>query len=837
MYELVNTSVPNGLMAGTHGFATVAMTKGMSDAIRMRVENFCAYPHRTSAHDASYYMQNPVNWFHLMLPNGDHVVGRTAPAEFDYTGRTNRLARTMYFSAAEMPRVGGAYILAAEAERLCAPWSGEPRYLAEDKSAAERLRRASSRAGAAPSHWRQMFGAKGAEYAKRFAVLLAQNIRGGNKCIYFKADAADMDGTRLLGLFSDLINQLPEELAAQVTFSTFAACVPGGVACHLRGVFDKDRAFEASAALSPWVDCEAGCVRHEELLPKEEIVIQPSVGEVKACAADLPRVEQPIERKKFAQSVANTRRAEIFPQSAKVDPFIVWLGIGAGALVVILVVVVLCAIQPWGKSEKKVDSTFLMMQSELEDWYAGKTNRLNEVEHKIDACERSAAVQERKGSVEAMMNGLKAELEEQGLTGYEEKLEDVKARGMRLLEKMDRKVAALKEQEKEDQKSAAQEKAKTEKARQEAEAAEKKAAEETAAKVKQQKDEEEKKKAEEAKRNKALKDLVITKEFSSSKSWEKALEESEKEALTNSRSIIFFSPRGRTEGQYQCKLVLGKKQITLIGNPKLESWLVVYIPSLERVYWQWGDEVRGRFFAEQDKINLAELVFGGKNEAYELYKKERPEFAYLLSWKDVKGGQWNYYTVKEEISIEQFQPEKKGSSGTEEKNDGKNSQEKLKEIEAELIQLANDENKMKDYIKQYACAKGNREGCDKIKDKKKKKAEKEKYKKQMDNLQVEAKPLVEKYVPASRSQVLGVITEDDVTEVMKEKRKPLEKEKYRLEAAAKEDEKPKEEEQDGSKWQEAIRNQVYALQILTGANLSKKKQDVPFKVEVNQEEE
>lgn len=65
MYELVNTSVPNGLIAGSHGFATVAMTKGMPDAIRSRVENLCAYPHRSSAHDQSYYTENPINWFHL----------------------------------------------------------------------------------------------------------------------------------------------------------------------------------------------------------------------------------------------------------------------------------------------------------------------------------------------------------------------------------------------------------------------------------------------------------------------------------------------------------------------------------------------------------------------------------------------------------------------------------------------------------------------------------------------------------------------------------------------------------------------------------------------------
>lgn len=271
MYELINTSVPNGLIAGTHGFATVAMTKGMPDAIRTRVESFCAYPHRTSAHDQSYFRDNPVNWFHLQIPSGDHVVGRTAPADFDYTGRTNRLAHTLVFGAKEMPIVGGAYVLGAESRRFVAAWSGDPKYLAVDKLTAGRLGLADILKNTTPTNWTATFGEDGAKYARRFAALVAKNVSGGNKCVYFKTSTAwDGDGTRLLGLFADLINLLPEGIRPFVTFSTFAACVPNGVACHLRGVYDKDRAFEIASATQPWVDCEHGRIVHEELLPEED---------------------------------------------------------------------------------------------------------------------------------------------------------------------------------------------------------------------------------------------------------------------------------------------------------------------------------------------------------------------------------------------------------------------------------------------------------------------------------------------------------------------------------------------------------------------------------------
>ena len=186
MYELINTSVPNGLIPGTHGFATVAMTKGMPDAIRARVESLCAYPHRTSAHDASYFRENPVNWFHLTLPSGDHVVGRTAPADFDYTGRTNRLARTITFKKGEMPVSGGVAALRLTGSRLLEKWSGEPRTLAVDKVLSAKFFGAVRAKSKNPSNWIALFGDSGAALARRFAWLVEQNASGFGKSVYFK---------------------------------------------------------------------------------------------------------------------------------------------------------------------------------------------------------------------------------------------------------------------------------------------------------------------------------------------------------------------------------------------------------------------------------------------------------------------------------------------------------------------------------------------------------------------------------------------------------------------------------------------------------------------------
>ena len=268
MYELVNTSLPNGLIAGTHGFATVAMTKGVPDILRGRLEALCAYTHRTSVHDATYYQQNPVNWFHVVLPQGEHVVGRVAPSEFDYTGRTNRLARLRVFGASEMPGVGGAEILAKESRWFCQPWEGEPRYLDDDKNTCGRLRFLRPSEGASARAWEAVFGDKGSRYAQQVAWQIEKNLSSGGKPVYFKTSAAwDVSGEKLLQLFAEVINLLPLEMRASVTFSTYPVSLPGGTGCSLRGVYDRDKIFDVSSATQAWVDCENAKIVHSELLP------------------------------------------------------------------------------------------------------------------------------------------------------------------------------------------------------------------------------------------------------------------------------------------------------------------------------------------------------------------------------------------------------------------------------------------------------------------------------------------------------------------------------------------------------------------------------------------
>lgn len=269
MYELINTSLPNGLIAGTHGFSTVAMTNGMPDILRGRLESLCAYTHRTSLHDSTYLQQNPVNWFHVILPQGDHVVGRVAPYDFDYTGRTNRIARLRVFRSVEMPEIGGAEVLALEKRWFKERWDADPHYLEENRNVCGQLRmRNPVFASSAPS-WESVFGANGSRYAQQIAWQLERNISEGGKSIYFKTSVEwDVTGEKLLGLFYEVINFLPTAIRSKVTFSTYPVSLPGGISCNLRGVYDRDRLFDAASVSQTWVDCERGQVVHAELLPE-----------------------------------------------------------------------------------------------------------------------------------------------------------------------------------------------------------------------------------------------------------------------------------------------------------------------------------------------------------------------------------------------------------------------------------------------------------------------------------------------------------------------------------------------------------------------------------------
>lgn len=287
MQELINTSVPNGLIPGTHGFATVAMSEGLAERLRIELEELSAYRHRVSTHGDAYVTENPVAWSHVILRSGQHVVSRIAASPFDYTGRTNRLAHHLVFTAQEIAGANGADILLRAAPRLSVPWSGDPRLLPPDEAAESLL----SSTTTGTSAWETLFGSDGATYAQRLAWLLARDLSSPLRPVAFLYDAAtEGDGRRLLALFAEVIALLPASVRDQVTFSTYADCLPQGTRCLLRGVADQS----ATRGMPIVFDCRTGrLLSGENLLPSEPVAF--ATAPVIAPAEAKPGTAVPVD--------------------------------------------------------------------------------------------------------------------------------------------------------------------------------------------------------------------------------------------------------------------------------------------------------------------------------------------------------------------------------------------------------------------------------------------------------------------------------------------------------------------------------------------------------------
>ena len=813
MYELVNTSVPNGLVAGTHGFATVAMTKGMPDAIRTRLENFCAYPHRTSAHDASYYAQNPVNWFHLTLPTGEHVVGRTAPCEFDYTGRTNRLSHLLCFPAKEMPLNGGAFVLKSEGARFAEPWQGEPRYLAADKTLSAQLQMVDSQRGREPANWTNLFGEKGVEYAKRFATLLAQNLRGVGKSISFKAGAADVDGVRLLGLFSDLINMLPENVAAKATFATFAACVPNGTTCHLRGVFDRDRAFDAASALQPWVDCEAGIVRNENLLPPAETVRA-------AASEETPATSVVSETARSATPTRSNYSQANFGANA---------GYGAhGAGGRGIVVAQKKSGFPWALVT--IIGVFALLAAggaAFGVWYYLDTQKQN--------AEKTRKMQEafKEKAESSEIRELESELEQKAAKKQKEMEDKLRREAVKQAEE-DAKEAEVREKAKAEQ----------EKAKKDAEA---KAAAEKEAKKKA----DEKKKADDAAEEKRklfekpLSALSITEVIyveGSSKPWyEKKEVEVKKNVLTNESDLVFFYPSSgqarRDVGHFTEKKDRRTRKSDWAPQIPAEAtkapWCVVYIPTLQKVYWLWqGGEKRPNqhlFTVSNDTVNLADVCFDDVQDASTLYGKAK-KYEYAVSWKGVGKPM---IVASNDFDIASLKPEQKDLVNREKKlkEELGTANRSLAQVTKELQSWDSDYTNLVQHLNKYREVWNRKCGDDKEKEKKRKElfvikhsAYKD-FKKHEDVFdgwltQEQEKDdkgkLKKDKVDIVKFEAMGFMSSDVIKDKMEQKKKNLnaQKDGYEKKIRGLEDdlESVKEEM---SNWKKAVCNRLFTVELRT----------------------
>lgn len=126
--ELIYTSAPRGLLPGSQGFCTVAVTKSLSAAWREALERLSAFRPPFPPGDT----RNPVRYSHLRLTIGGQtrsVLSRVSDAGLDYSGRSNILAHHVVVAPDDQCAAGPAWLL--QQPDTFPEWHGEIGWLNE----------------------------------------------------------------------------------------------------------------------------------------------------------------------------------------------------------------------------------------------------------------------------------------------------------------------------------------------------------------------------------------------------------------------------------------------------------------------------------------------------------------------------------------------------------------------------------------------------------------------------------------------------------------------------------------------------------------------------------
>lgn len=268
-YELMYTSVPKGLLPGSVGYCTVAITQGCPNVIREKLENLSSYRHVFSPFDAQAH-HNPVWLQHVHIQIGGKpysVLSSIVDAGLDYSNRTNKFAHHVAMPLGDCPMGNPAWAL-QQPRFLERKWEGEPRQLS--------VGRQPTPGGTTPAvaqAWKRKTGDAG------WAGVLAEAfLKQPTVPQYVIFDLGD----QLLPLFQEAIALLPKDKQWQVTFSTFYLGLSSDVQCLWRGVLrDSPEAQQAKARKQSIID-----LAHAGTAPDTPWAIFARTGEpVKPAAA------------------------------------------------------------------------------------------------------------------------------------------------------------------------------------------------------------------------------------------------------------------------------------------------------------------------------------------------------------------------------------------------------------------------------------------------------------------------------------------------------------------------------------------------------------------------
>jgi hypothetical protein len=226
--ELVYTSAERGLRAGTSGFCTVAMTRGMPPALVPRLEALGGYRPGPSGDGPRAHCF----WRVETAGSVAHVLAVVGPAPPDHTQRTNKIATYLVLGQDELVPAGPAWLI-AQRGLVRAGWSGAPAWI-------EAPVRVPASGPAAPqrcSAWEAAAGDPG--WA---GVVASAFLRDQSKPIH----VVWREGMDPLALVGEVLSLMPDWARWRATFSTYFLQPVAGTPCALRLCLDGTPAADAA---------------------------------------------------------------------------------------------------------------------------------------------------------------------------------------------------------------------------------------------------------------------------------------------------------------------------------------------------------------------------------------------------------------------------------------------------------------------------------------------------------------------------------------------------------------------------------------------------------------
>jgi|GEM_PF-6588481 len=224
-FELVYTSVPQGIRPGSSGFCTVAYTNGLAANLILQLEGMSAYKAYFPHYDENAN-NNPVSYSHYIYSNSGgrhHILSRVCFYGLDYTKRSNKLAHHLVVSQQEANASdGGPASVFRQDGLFFTEWTGGPELFPKQKAigpADEPLRTAQT--------WQEYTGDAG------WAGVLAEAyLKSPAKPVFIIFDP--LRHTDTLSLVSEAMMLLPREARWKVSFNTYLTTLPAGLQCSWR---------------------------------------------------------------------------------------------------------------------------------------------------------------------------------------------------------------------------------------------------------------------------------------------------------------------------------------------------------------------------------------------------------------------------------------------------------------------------------------------------------------------------------------------------------------------------------------------------------------------------